>query len=132
MNNMSLRQCGYKVNGCKLRRLGALQNAVRKYGIRNVNKRLLALGRYHPVMLCDMDVIAPPADDTNCCYLHKYGYSVKKSEYARLKAIFKAMEKHGPRVVGDRLMMLGMYHPIMIEDLEEASALAELSIGWVL
>lgn len=125
-NIMSLRACGYKVNGCRLRRLGALQNAVRKYGIRSVNERLMELGRYHPVMLCDIDAIVPEPDGGYDCYLHKYGYGVKKSQYKRLRAIFKAMEKHGPRVVGDRLMMLGLFHPVMIEDLEEASALAEI------
>ena len=123
---VSLRACGYKVNGCRLRRLGALQNAVRKYGINRVDDRLMELGRFHPVMLQDIEQIMPEPDDTNHCFLSRYGYGVKKSQYKRLKAIFKAIEEHGERTVGDRLMMLGMYHRVMIEDLEEASALAEL------
>ena len=125
-NNISLRACGYKVKGCRLRRLGALQNAVRKYGINRVDDRLLELGRFHPVMLQDIEEIMPEPDDTNHCFLSRYGYGVKRSQYKRLKAIFKAIEEHGPRVVGDRLMMLGLFHPVMIEDLEEACALAEL------
>jgi len=119
---MSLRECGYKVKACKLRRLGALQLAVKRYGIRSVNERLLFLGRFHPVMLQDIEQIYPEPDDTNHCYLRNYGYSVKSGKRKRLRAIMRAMSDHGQRTVGDRLMMLGQYHPIMIEDLEEISS----------
>ena len=116
---MSLRDCGYKVKGCRLRRLGALQLAVKRYGIRSVNERLLFLGRFHPVMLQDIEEIYPEPDDTNHCHLRNYGYRVKSCKKKRLQAIMRAMGDHGQRTVGDRLMLLGQYHPVMIEDLED-------------
>ena len=119
LDHMSLRDCGYKVKGCRLRRLGALQLAVKRYGIRSVNERLLFLGRFHPVMLQDINEIYPEPDDTNHCYLRNYGYGLKYGKRKRLRAITKAMSEHGERTVGDRLMMLGQYHPVMIEDLED-------------
>lgn len=122
---MSLRECGYKVKGCRLRRLGALQLAVKRYGIRTVNERLYFLGRFHPVMLQDMEQIYPEPDDTNHCYLRNYGYRVKSGKHKRLNALMRAISDHGERTVGDRLMMLGQYHPVMIEDLEDVSSLIE-------
>ena len=119
LDHMSLRDCGYKVKGCRLRRLGALQLAVKRYGIISVNERLLFLGRFHPVMLQDINEIYPEPDDTNHCYLRNYGYGLKYGKRKRLRAILKAMSEHGERTVGDRLMMLGQYHPVMIEDLED-------------
>ena len=116
---MSLRDCGYKVKGSRLRRLGALQLAVRRYGIRKVNERLLFLGRFHPVMLEDIEEIYPEPDGGNECYLRKYGYIVKSSKKKRLQGIMRAMADHGQRTVGDRLMLLGQYHPVMIEDLDD-------------
>jgi hypothetical protein len=116
---MSLRDCGYKVKGSKLRRLGALQLAVKRYGIRKVNERLINLGRFHPVMLKDINEIYPEPDDRNECYLRNYGYRVKSCKKKRLQAIMRAMADHGQRTVGDRLMLLGQYHPVMIEDLED-------------
>lgn len=115
---MSLRSCGYKVKGCRLRRLGALQLAVKRYGIREVNNRLIELGRFHPVMLDDMMEIYPEPDDTNHCFLRNYGYKVNAKECKRLNSIMRAMSDHGMRTVGDRLMYLGQYHPVMIDDLE--------------
>ena len=116
---MSLRDCGYKVKGSRLRRLGALQLAVKRYGIIKVNERLLFLGRFHPVMLKDINEIYPEPDDSNECYLRNYGYRVKSCKKKRLQAIMRAMADHGQRTVGDRLMTLGQYHPVMIEDLED-------------
>ena len=116
---MSLRDCGYKVKGSRLRRLGALQLAVKRYGIIKVNERLLFLGRFHPVMLKDINEIYPEPDDSNECYLRKYGYIVKSCKKKRLQAIMRAMADHGQRTVGDRLMLLGRYHPVMVEDLED-------------
>ena len=116
---MSLRDCGYKVKGSKLRRLGALQLAVKRYGIRSVNERLINLGRFHPVMLQDIEEIYPEPDDTNHCHLRKYGYGLKYGKRKRLCAIMKAISDHGQRTVGDRLMLLGQYPPVMIEDLED-------------
>lgn len=116
---MSLRDCGYKVKGSRLRRLGALQLAVKRYGIRSVNARLLFLGRFHPVMLEDIEEIYPEPDDTNQCYLRNYGYTVKSGKKKRLQAIMRAMAAHGQRTVGDRLMLLGQYHPVMVEDLDD-------------
>jgi hypothetical protein len=122
---ISLRACGYKVNGCRLRRLGALQLAVKRYGIRKVNQRLMKLGRFHPVMLDDINEIYPEPDDTNQCSLSKFGYSLKATEYRRWVAIVKAIEHYGSRIVAERLVMLGKYHPIMIDDLEEVCILGE-------
>ena len=116
---MSLRDCGYKVKGSRLRRLGALQLAVKRYGIRKVNERLINLGRFHPVMLKDINEIYPEPDDRNECYLRNYGYRVKSCKKKRLQAIMRAMADHGQRTVGDRLMLLGRYHPVMVEDLED-------------
>ena len=116
---MSLRDCGYKVKGSRLRRLGALQLAVKRYGIIKVNERLLFLGRFHPVMLKDINEIYPEPDDRNECYLRNYGYRVKSCKKKRLQAIMRAMADHGQRTVGDRLVLLGQYHPVMIEDLED-------------
>ena len=116
---MSLRDCGYKVKGSRLRRLGALQLAVKRYGIIKVNERLLFLGCFHPVMLKDINEIYPEPDDSNECYLRNYGYTVKSCKKKRLQAIMRAMADHGQRTVGDRLMLLGQYHPVMVEDLED-------------
>jgi len=116
---MSLRDCGYKVKGSRLRRIGALQLAVKRYGGTRVNERLLFLGRFHPVMLKDINEIYPEPDDSNQCYLRNYRYRVKSCKKKRLQAIMRAMADHGQRTVGDRLMTLGQYHPVMIEDLED-------------
>ena len=115
--NISLRACGYNVKKHYLRRLEALHLAVKKYGYASVKGRLTKLGRYHAVMMMD-DKMLQNVIDEKSFHLSKYGYRVNGRRSERLYAILDAIKEYDITVVAWRLMELGLFHPVMIEDLK--------------
>ena len=115
--NISLRACGYNVKKHYLRRLEALHLAVKKFGYADVKDRLTKLGRYHAVMMMD-DKMLQNVMSEKSFHLSKYGYRVNGRRSERLYAILDAIKEYDITVVAWRLMELGKFHPVMIEDLK--------------
>ena len=115
--NISLRACGYNVKKNYLRRLEALHLAVKKYGYESVKGRLTKLGSYHTVMALD-NIMLQNVMYEKSFHLSKYGYRVNGRRNERLYAILDAIKEYDITVVAWRLMELGIYHPVMIEDLK--------------
>ena len=116
--NISLRACGYNVKKNYLRRLEALHVAVKKHGYANVKNRLTRLGHFHPVMVLDNEMLQNVMNEKSF-RLRKYGYKVNGKRSERLYAILDAIKENDITVVAWRLMELGLFHPVMLEDLKD-------------
>lgn len=65
--SISLRDYGYSVHKTERGRIGALQRAVTEEGIELVCERLEKLGKYHPVMLEDLETLKPSSVSEHSC-----------------------------------------------------------------
>ncbi len=114
---ISLKACGYNVKEGRLRRLEALHRAVKKFGYANVKNRLTRLGCFDAVMALDNEMLQNVMKEKSF-HLRKYGYKVNGKRNERLYAILNALREYNITVVAWRLMELGLFHPVMIEDLK--------------
>ena len=64
--NISLRDYGYSVHKTERGRIGALKRAVSEEGLDLVCARLEHLGKYHPVMLEDLETLKPADAEHKC------------------------------------------------------------------
>ena len=67
--SISLREYGYSVHKTQGGRIGALQRAVESEGVDLVCERLEQLGKYHPVMLEDLETLRPSSVEPCCEYV---------------------------------------------------------------
>ena len=92
--SISLRNYGYSVHKTQRGRIGALQRAVSEEGLDLVCERLEQLGKYHPVMLEDLETLRPSSVEPCCeCVSAEEIRTIVREELSKVFGEIKKMNE---------------------------------------